>query len=153
MIANLNGRTAILFTSDFPDRVEQKTGILFRRDKLNCAESVFRALLEENGNSCPLKLLRTASAFGHAWEVRGVAVELLSAAKWLSAFFSAERRKTAFARMCAAMLYDRFVEHNLVTCCRVLHKGLPYGTPEQFEACAKRAVEATRIAAEVILRQ
>ena len=104
MIANLNGRTAILFTSDCPDRVEQKTGILFRRDKLNCAESVFRALLEENGNSCPLKLLRTASAFGHAWEVRGVAVELLSAAKWLSAFFSAERRKTAFARMCAAML-------------------------------------------------
>ncbi|WP_081637693.1 C-GCAxxG-C-C family protein [Bilophila wadsworthia] len=53
----------------------------------------------------------------------------------------------------AKQLYDRFVEHNLVTCCRVLHKGLPYGTPEQFEACAKRAVEATRIAAEVILRQ
>ncbi len=37
MIANLNGRTAVMLTSDFPDRVEQKTGILFRRDKRNCA--------------------------------------------------------------------------------------------------------------------
>ena len=53
----------------------------------------------------------------------------------------------------AKQLHDRFVEHNRITCCRVLHKGLPYGTPEQFEACAKRAVEAARIAAEVILRQ
>ena len=53
----------------------------------------------------------------------------------------------------AKQLHERFVKHNRVTCCRVLHKGLPYGTPEQFEACAKRAVEAARIAAEVILRQ
>lgn len=64
MIANLKGRKAVMFTSDFPDRVKQKTGVLFRRDKLNCAESVFKALLEESGNSCPLELLRTASAFG-----------------------------------------------------------------------------------------
>src|SRR5574344_675912 len=43
-----------------------------------------------------------------AWEVRGVAVEHLSAAKWLLVFFSVERRKMGFARMCAAMLPNNY---------------------------------------------
>lgn len=115
-----------MFTSDFPDRVEQKTGILFRRDKLNCAESVFKALLEESGNPCPLELLRTASAFGRGMGVRGVAAERLSAAKWLLVFFSAERKKTDFAQMCAAMLpsnctialWNITVSHVVVYCTR-----------------------------------
>ena len=157
MIANLNGRTAILFTSDFPDRVEQKTGILFRHDKLNCAESVFRALLEESGNSCPLELLRTASAFGRGMGGAGCCCGALIGGEMAVGFLFGRREENGLCPdVCghvAKQLHDRFVEHNRVTCCRVLHKGLPYGTPEQFKACAKRTVKAARITAEVILRQ
>ena len=56
-----------------------------------------------------------------------------------------------FCDALAKRLHDRFVEQNRVTCCRVLHRGLPYGTPEQFDACATRTAEAARIAAEVLL--
>lgn len=69
-------------------------------------------------------------------------------------FFGREEERGFCPESCeeiARDLHDRFVEGNRVTCCRVLHKGLPYGTPEQFDACAKRSVRTARMAAEVIL--
>ena len=53
-----------MLNRDFPDRVEQRAETLFRKDRLNCAETVFKALMEESGQDCPLELLRLASAFG-----------------------------------------------------------------------------------------
>ena len=34
-----------MLDENFPDRVRQKAGTLYRTDRLNCAESVFKALI------------------------------------------------------------------------------------------------------------
>ena len=139
----------------FPERVAQRAEALFREDRLNCAETVFKALLEESGHECPLELLRLASAFGKGMGKAGCSCgSLVGGEMGIGFFFGREEEKGFCPEACeeiARDLHDRFVKENRVTCCRVLHKGLPYGTPEQFDACALRSVRTARMAAEVIL--
>ncbi len=51
----------------------------------------------------------------------------------------------------ARQLHDRFVEHNRVTCCRVLHRDCLTARRNNLKPARSRAVEAARIAAEVIV--
>ena len=140
----------------FPDRVRQKAGTLYRTDRLNCAESVFKALIEESGRPCPLELLRMASAFGRGMGGAGCCCGALAGGELAVGFLFGRTEESGrcpdSCGQIARELHDRFVRQNRVTCCRVLHKGLPYGTPEQIAACAKRTEEAAAIAAEVIQR-
>ena len=144
-----------MLDKDFPERVAQRAESLFRKDKLNCAETVFKALLEESGQTCPLETLRLASAFGKGMGKAGCSCGSLVGGEMAVGFFFGREEETGFCpESCeeiARELHDRFVKENRVTCCRILHKGLAYGTPEQFDSCALRSVRAARMAAEVIL--
>ena len=144
-----------MLNRDFPDRVEQRAETLFRKDRLNCAETVFKALMEESGQDCPLELLRLASAFGKGMGRAGCCCgSLVGGEMAIGALFGRTESSGPCPLSCeerAKDLHDRFVKENRVTCCRVLHKGLAYGTPEQFEACAQRSVRTARLAAKVIL--
>ncbi|MBP3730820.1 MAG: C_GCAxxG_C_C family protein, partial [Mailhella sp.] len=46
--------------------------------------------------------------------------------------------------------HNAFKEANGATCCRVLHRGLAFGSAEQIESCARRTENAARILAQVI---
>ena len=48
------------------------------------------------------------------------------------------------------LIHDKSII-SIKTCKVQVHKGLAYGTPEQFDSCALRSVRAARMAAEVIL--
>mgnify|MGYP001698424900 FL=1 len=147
-------KEGILMSGTFPARAAQKALALFKND-LNCAESVFKALLLENGKTCPLELLRTASAFGRGMGEAGCCCGALVGGEMAIGFFFGRSEDVGpCPDVCAAaakQLHDRFVSFNHGSCCRVLHRGLAYDTPEQFKACAQRSAEAARIAAEVIL--
>lgn len=145
-----------MLTEDFPDRARQKAGTLYRTDRLNCAEAVFKALIEESGHPCPLEILRMASAFGRGMGSAGCCCGALVGGEMAVGFlFGRTEERGRCPDTCgqvAKLLHDHFARHNRATCCRVLHKGLPYGTPEQRAACAKRTEDAAAIAAGIILR-
>lgn len=84
----------------FPARAAQKALALFKND-LNCAESVFKALLLENGKTCPLELLRTASAFGRGMGEAGCCCGALVGERWPSASFSVGLKMLVHVRTCA----------------------------------------------------
>ena len=142
-------------TQDFPQRVQRRAEALFRKDLLNCSESVFKALLLEAGLPCPLDLLRLATPFGRGMGGAGCCCGSLIGAQMAMGMLFGRTEETGFppdtCLLLAKRLHDRFVEKNRVTCCRVLHRGLPYGTSEQFESCAARSAGAAQIAAEVLL--
>ncbi len=143
------------FKADFPERVKKTTEKLFRQDLLNCAESTFKAILLESGRPCPLEILAMASAFGRGMGGAGCCCgSLIGGEMAIGVLFGRTQETGPCPAECdrlAQLLHERFVEHNRVSCCRILHKGLPYGTPAQFESCAKRTAEAAEIAARVIL--
>ena len=142
-------------TQDFPQRVQRRAEELFRKDLLNCSESVFKALLLEAGLPCSLELLRLATPFGRGMGGAGCCCGSLIGAQMAIGLLFGRTEESGFppdaCLQLAKHLHDRFVEKNRVTCCRVLHRGLPYGTPEQFESCAARSADAAQIAAEVLL--
>lgn len=143
------------FTADFPERVQKTAEELFRKDLLNCAESTFKAILLESGVPCPSEILTIASAFGRGMGGAGCCCGALIGGEMAIGVLLGRKQETGpcsdECNKAARLLHDRFVEHNRVTCCRILHKGLPFGTPEQFESCAKRTANAAQIAARVIL--
>ncbi|MBD5553522.1 MAG: C_GCAxxG_C_C family protein [Desulfovibrio sp.] len=126
----------------------------FRDDKNNCAESVLRALMQVTGQTCPVEILRLASPFGRGMGAAGCACGALVGAEMaVGYFFGREQTKGAAPDACATaakLMHDRFKKHNGATCCRILHKGLPFGTDEQLAACCERTLEAAEIAAQVI---
>lgn len=140
--------------ADFPARSRQLTEESFRKDFLNCAEAVFKGVLLAAGRECPLGTLRLASAFGRGMGGAGCACgALIGGQMALGAFFGRTSERGFTSAQCADAakeLHDRFKAENRATCCRILHKGLPYGTPEQFESCCGRAALAAELAATVI---
>lgn len=141
-------------TADFPARSRRLTEEFFRRDLLNCAEAVFKGVLCASGKECPLETLRLASAFGRGMGGAGCACGALVGGQMaLGVFFGREHEHGFTPDRCADAareLHRRFKAENRATCCRILHKGLPYGTPEQFESCCARAAKAAELAALVI---
>ena len=51
----------------------------------------------------------------------------------------------------AHRLHDEFRASQGSTCCRILHKGLDFGTREQRLACADRAAFTAELAAKIIM--
>ena len=142
------------FDEHFPNRVKSTAERYFRSNLFNCAETVLKAVLEESGMPCPLETVRLASAFGRGMGGAGCYCGALVGGQMTIGALFGRMQETGFPpEGCAILskqLYDRFVQHNRATCCRILHKGLPFGTPEQFDACAIRAACAAEITAQVI---
>ncbi len=139
----------------FPLRAGKAAEALFRNDILNCAESVLKAVLCEAGLPCPPELLRAASAFGRGMGGAGCCCgALIGGQMTLGCFFGRTREQGEPPEGCAKLarlLHDRFTAQNKAACCRVLHKGMPYGSPEQFNSCAVRTGRAAELTAQVIL--
>lgn len=141
---------------DYEERVRQKAGQLFRQDDLNCAEAAFKALLVEAGVPCPVELLCVASPFGRGMGGAGCCCGALVGAQLaLGKLHGRRKDHGCVPDICfdlAQQLHNGFVALNKATCCRVLHKGLPFGTPEQLESCAQRTEAAAAMAASVLLK-
>ena len=139
----------------FPSRAGKAAEAFFRIDVLNCAESVLKAVLGESGLPCPLDLLKAASAFGRGMGGAGCCCGALVGGQMaLGCIFGRTRESGEPPEECARLarlLHDRFTAQNKAACCRVLHKGMPYGTPEQFDSCAVRTGRAAELTAQVIL--
>lgn len=135
-------------------RAENMAEQLFRKDLLNCAESVFKAIMLASNIDCSMEILRLASAFGRGMGGAGCACGALVGGQMaIGYFFGREKQSGICPNLCAyaaKLLHDRFKEYNKGTCCRILHGGLPYGTPEQFESCCQRAAKTARITASII---
>ncbi len=138
----------------FPERAGKSAEAYFRNDLLNCAESVLRALLEEAGHPCPVQVTRLASAFGRGMGGAGCCCGALVGGQMALGFlFGRTEESGEPPELCgklAKVLHDRFVAKNRAACCRVLHRGMPYGTAEQFDSCAVRSAEAAETAARLI---
>ena len=144
-----------MLTNDYPERVEVTTEALYRDDNLNCAESVLKALLVEAGHACPPELLKLASAFGHGMGGAGCACGALVGGEMAIGYFlgrtESKGKAPAGCTKAAKELHSRFVALNRATCCRILHKGLKHGTPEQKQSCALRSGGGGRLAAQLLL--
>lgn len=139
---------------DMPQKAKELAKSYFCDDHNNCAETVFRSIMTANGRDCPIEVLKMASPFGRGMGEAGCACGALVGGQMaIGVFFGRESTNGFPPALCAEaakMLHKRFVKANGASCCRILHKGLPFGTDEQFNACCARAVEATEIAASLI---
>ena len=126
----------------------------FREDKHSCAEAVIRGALEAAGKDCPLDLVKLGSPFGRGMGGGGCACGALVGAQIVqSLFFGRESADGPPPDRCAKasrLLHDRFKHAHKATCCRILRKGLVFGSPEQIAACAAKAGSAATLALEVI---
>ncbi|MGN1038731.1 MAG: C-GCAxxG-C-C family protein, partial [Mailhella sp.] len=107
------------------------------------------------GLPCPASLLKTASGFGRGMGGAGCACGALTGGIMaIGIFFGRENDTGMPPDICAELSkkwHDTFKSMNKATCCRVLHHGLAYGTPEQFDSCCHRTAEAAEAAAKLIL--
>lgn len=144
-----------MMTTDYPERAARRAEVLYRDEKLSCGEAVFKALLLEAGETCPLGLLRVASAFGHGFGGAGCCCGALAGGEMaIGHFLGREQEKGKNPPDCmktARRLHDQFVALNHATCCRVLHKGLKHSSPEQIASCTVRSFGGAQLAARVIM--
>ena len=140
---------------DFPERAREAAAKFYAEQRLNCAESVFKAVVTSAGLPCPLELVRMASSFGHGMGGAGCSCGSLVGAQLALGYFLGRAEETGRppqqCRDLAKVAHDRFVKINRVACCRILLKGKVYGTPEQKESCANHTREAAEIAATIIM--
>lgn len=141
-------------TATFPAEAEELTERLFRENLHNCAEAVLTAVLHAAGQECPLEVRRLASAFGRGMGGAGCACGALVGGQMaIGALFGRVAESGSVPEVCqeaSRQLHNRFKKENGATCCRILHKGLPFGTEEQFNSCCERSRKAAAIAAELI---
>ena len=140
----------------YPARVRERAAELYSRDRLSCAESALQALLECAAVPCPLEVVRLASGFGRGMGEAGCACgALVGAVMAVGALFGRVAPTGRSPQPCADIaraVHDGFTEVNRATCCRVLHKGKPFGSAEQRAECASRTEGAAELAARIILR-
>lgn len=143
------------FPEDFAQKAQETAMQLFQNDHLNCAEAVFKSILITSGRECPMELFRLASAFGRGMGGAGCTCGALVGGQMaIGAFWGRDNEKGPTTEQCARaakILHDRFRKFHGATCCRILHKGEPYGSDIQLANCKKRTAESAKIAAEVIM--
>ena len=112
--------------------------------------------LEASGNDCSVEIIRMASPFGRGMGGAGCCCGALVGSQMAAGIIFGRDSETGYPpQICAEtakILHKNFVKANGSTCCRILHKGLPFGTDEQLAACCTRSVEASEIAANAILK-
>lgn len=143
-------------TETFPAEAEELTGRLFRENLHNCAEAVLGGVLQAAGQDCPLEVRRLASAFGRGMGGAGCACGALVGGQMaIGACFGRVSESGSVPEACqeaALQLHNRFKKENGATCCRILHKGLPFGTDEQFNSCCQRSRKTAVITAQLIAK-
>lgn len=143
------------FDENFPLRAQKNAEEFFKNDKLNCAESVLKALLTTCGEECPVELLKVATGFGRGMGQAGCTCGALAGAVMAAGLLFGRTAPTGRGpEACAELskkIHDAFKAHHKATCCRVLHHGLPYGSSEQAAACSKRTADTAEFAARILM--
>lgn len=137
-----------------PEKARALAERYFRDDKNNCAESVFRSILAASGLDCPVEMLKLASPFGRGMGGAGCACGALVGGQMaIGAIFGREETAGCAPDICAdasRLFHRQFKKQNGATCCRILHKGQPFGSDEQLNACCERTLRAAEMAAAII---
>lgn len=141
-------------SDELPIQARELACQYFREDLNNCAETVFRAIMQASGRDCPVEILKMASPFGRGMGGSGCACGALVGGQMaIGVFFGRDKYTGTAPDICgkaSQLLHERFKKQNGATCCRILHKGQPFGTKEQFDSCCERTLKAAELAASVI---
>ena len=142
------------FTEQFPALAREAAEKTYRDKSLNCAESIFKALLTSCGEECPDSLVRAATGFGRGMGGSGCSCGALTGSIMAAGvLFGREAigEDPKFCQELSKKIHDAFRAHHRATCCRVLHNGLISGSPEQKAACAIRTGETAEIVAKILM--
>ena len=143
------------FDENFPANARKSAEEFYKGDRLNCAESIMKALLTNCGEDCPIELLKVATGFGSGIGRAGCTCGALTGSVMAAGMLFGRTNDTGRGpNACIDLskkIHDAFKEHHKATCCRVLHHGLPYATSQQIEACSQRTGETAEIVARLFM--
>ena len=143
------------FDENFPANARKSAEEFYMDDKLNCAESIMKALLVNCGKDCPLDLLKIATGFGSGMGKAGCACGALTGSVMVAGLLFGRTSETGKGpQSCVDLtkkIHDSFKAHHKATCCRVLHNGLEYASQAQREACSKRTGETAEFVARLFM--
>jgi len=143
------------FDENFPANARKSAEEFYKGDRLNCAESIMKALLINCGEDCPLELLKVATGFGSGMGRSGCSCGALTGSVMAAGILFGRTNDTGRGpKSCIDLtkkIHDAFKEHHKATCCRVLHHGLEYASKAQIEACSKRTGETAEIVARLFM--
>lgn len=131
------------------EKVRADTGRRYKDERLNCAESVLWSVLENLGHPCPGEYLAMTAGLGQGMGGAGCSCGSLTGGVLALGVCLADRD---LSRKAARALYDVFTAKHRAACCRVLHKGLVHGSPEQIDTCMRLAAD-TAVDAVTIIRE
>ena len=112
----------------------------------SCSESIVKAAAELG--LCDEALISVATSFSGGMGA-GCLCGAVSGAQMVIGSEHG-REKTNLARQKASKFMHEFQKEYKVTCCRVLTKGLEFGSPERKEHCKGMVRTATEILQEII---
>lgn len=131
------------------DKVRADTGRRYKDERLNCAQSVLCSVLENLGHPCPGEYLDMTAGLGQGMGGAGCSCGSLVGGVLALGVCLADRD---LSRKAARSLHEIFTAKHRAACCRVLHKGLVHGSPEQIDACMRLAAD-TAVDTAVIIRE
>lgn len=145
----------MVFPENYPALARERAEELYLNNKYNCVEAAFLALLESCGENVAPETLRVITGLGGGIGRAGCACgALLGCVVGASYFFGRtdeENYTSKTSYQISQKIHDTFREHNKATCCRILSKGLLYGSPEQRRVCALRTAEIVELTAQIIM--
>jgi len=138
------------------DDIRSRAENLFLTRQLQCAEAVLTVLNQGlGGDLAPDMAIRLASALPEGLGRRGCLCGALNGGALALGLFLGRQgpgyRNGEVVRQTVAELHDQFKAAYKATCCRVLTKGLVYGSRQHFQHCAHLTGQSARMAAAIVL--
>lgn len=122
----------------------------FAHEGLNCTEAVLKGVLDALEIDYPAEILALTHGFGNGIAGSGCVCGALNggvmAVSYLNALSGHKRSTRAMART----LYNKFVERNRCTCCRILSKRFPKGSEEAHQQCINFVGEVAHDVMELV---
>lgn len=141
----------MLFPDHFAEKAHEAAYNTFKNERLNCAQSVLKAILPVAGIA-PEPYIAAATGFAHGLSGSGCCCgALLGAVMAIGLLCPEGSEGKKQCRQLTRAMHEAFVQRNRSTCCRVLIAKVGHGNDAQIEACATRTAEAAHMLAELLL--
>lgn len=127
------------------ERIRQIAEDYYRNGDYYCSESIVKTIRDEFDLPVPDSVIAMASGFpvgigGSGCMCGAVAGGIMA----LGMFFGREKPKNETVNKCMALskeLHDLFIEKHRCVCCRVLTKGMEFGSTEHMSQCVHSRVK------------